>query len=319
MKTVTVFFFAGVGRAWNIAALVLPLFLFVGEGVAARSEISPAEVYVQAERIYQELELLNDHIGKNVPDKIETFQARLKPRHVWQKSYVVLVKINIFRQLNNMPRITPNSIEPVLNLEPTLVYGQTQRILTELAIIKRHLDLGKEVKIPPLPTGIKSIDVFNKLHAASMELEELNEQEIDPPHVFAEVMRLYKDVSSLLRQLGIKDDTYPPARKSTVTPADSLQEVFVLMAEIQRIQRFAGIEHTNFNPFRKQHDVRPSDVFNMVSMSLAEFQLIKAYSRLTRITLAAEYLDGKSPADVYQLLQWITRKLRLIDANRIRG
>ncbi|MGN7611327.1 hypothetical protein ACQZV8_04485 [Magnetococcales bacterium HHB-1] len=295
---------------WIILSLICML---VPRPGVAEVEISPSEVYVQVERIAQELKLIQRHFGvQDKKQKTRPFKARLKPRHVWQKSYEVLVKINIFRARHNMPRITPNAMEPVLDLDPMLVYEQTQRILTELAIIRTRLNIPGTTTLKPVVGGKKPIDVFNQLHQISLMMEMLNAQKIDPNHVFAEVMRLDEDVSSLLRRLGIKDDTYPPARKKKVIPKDSFLVAFEFMKEIQRLQRFVGIGQTNFSAFKKRHNVQPADVFNIIGMCLAEFQLLKAHYNDRRVTPAAEYLDNKLPDDVEQMLQWITRKLRLI-------
>ncbi|MBF0621902.1 MAG: hypothetical protein HQL54_08235 [Magnetococcales bacterium] len=287
---------------------------------ASGNQTSFSEVYAEAVWIHKELSLIQRHMGVSALENVEQFNAVLKPHHVMAKSYLVLVKLNIFRSNNGLPRITPNALEPVRRLNPALVYGQTQRILTELRIIKRHFGINGQTPKPDVVPGKKPIDVFNRLHAISLDLDALNNQQIDPPYVFAEVMRLYEDVSYFLRQLGIKDNTFPPARQSNIIPGDSFKVSFGVMKEIQRIQRILGASHTSFSAFDKQQDVVPSDVFNMVSMCLAEFQIVKAHMKITRITPAAHLLtNNKTPDDIYQLLRWIRRKLRLVQADTIQG
>ncbi len=71
---------------------------------ASGGTISPSDVFSQAERIHQEVTLLKGHMGKANTTQEVTYQANLKPRHVWQKGYMVLIKLNIFRRLHGMPR-----------------------------------------------------------------------------------------------------------------------------------------------------------------------------------------------------------------------
>jgi hypothetical protein len=131
--------------------------------------------------------------------------------------------------------------------------------------------------------------------------------------VFAEVMRILADVDGLLQHLRLEDNTFPPEKRADLTPADSLRQAFELMAEIHRLQREVGIPRTDFEAFRKTEEVVPADVFNMVGLALAELQTIKAQRDLRySMTPPANYYRDKTPADVHQLLSWVTRKLQLI-------
>ena len=64
---------------------------------------------------------------------------------------------------------------------------------------------------------------------------------------------------------------------------------------------------------QKKELVLPSDVFNLVSMALAELQTIKAYRDLKHyVTPPAVTHERKKTNDVHQLLRWVTRMLRQI-------
>ncbi|MEG3640815.1 hypothetical protein [Magnetococcus sp. PR-3] len=295
------------------ASLLLPLSI-----AQAQQTISPSEVFREALQIEKELELLLEHFdiqeNKNATHR---FKVDLEPRHVWQKSYFILVKLNVFRAKNGLPRVPPNAMQPVQKLDPVLVYEQTQRILTEIAIIKTRLGIEIKTSKPEPVTGKKPIDVFNKLHGISLKMEILNDAPISPSLVFSEVMRIYEDSNSILRRLQLEDPTFPPAKMESVTPQNSLEAAFELLKEIQRLQRDLSIPRTDFSPFMKWDEIIPADVFNMVGMSLAELQTIKTALELNNtVTPQAKVYTGKKPADVHQLLRWITRKVRLIQSLR---
>jgi len=296
----------------NKSGLFFLAFLLVASSSAA-DKITPSEVFSQAAQIDKEVMLILQHFGIQRENQYRPIKADLEPRNVWQKSYFVLVKINIFRRKNTFPAIAVNSLEPVLKLDPLLVFEQTQRILTELHLIKRRLNINKETSPPVYIPGKRPIDVYNLLHKTSLDLDILNNETINPSYVYAEVMRIFEDTNAILRKLRLEDPTFPPEKVNNITPKESLAAVFDLMKEIQRLQRGIGIKRVDFSVFRGEKKIQPSEVFNMVGMSLAELQPIKAHLDLKhRITPPAEFHEEKTPSDVHQLLRWVIRKIQLI-------
>ena len=187
------------------------------------------------------------------------------------------------------------------------------RLLNVIFVLKKRLGITDQVSSPQQYTGKQPIDVFNRLHHISYQFDVINREEINPNYVFAEVMRIYEDIATLLKVLQLRDKTYPPGKQEKVAPADCLTATFELLAEIQRLQKGAGIERTDFSIFQKKEQVLPSDVFNLVSMALAELQTIKAYSDLNHyVTPPAVTHERKKENDVHQLLRWTTRMVRQI-------
>ena len=288
-------------------------FVLLSGARAELVEITPSDVYGLVMQIDKEIDLLKKHFGISREKKSDIYNADLFPRHVWGKTYLIMIKINVLRHKLGLPRNAPNYMEPELDLSPGLVFEQGRRLLAELQILKKHLGITAEAGAMQEFSGKRPIDVFNKLHHISYQLDVLNDEEIDPDYVFAEVMRIQEDIVTILRSLQLRDKTYPPAKKNEVNSADSLQAAFALMTEIQRLQRNTSIIRTDFSVFHKEKDVLPSDVFNMVSMCLAELQTFKAYMELKHlVTPPAAYQENKSPNDVHQLLRWTRRMLRQI-------
>ena len=294
--------------------LLLPLLLlFAPPSQAAAVEISAAEVYAQGRMIEEEVRLLMDHFGAPGMEVAEPIDVDLQPRQVWQKGYIVLTKIHILRRRHGLPLSSTSSLEPVRDMDAAPLYEQARRILTELRILKARLGVVGEVEPVRVVPGKRPVDVFNIYNQVTLDLEAITGEAIGPSYVFAEGMRVFEDVNGLLRRLGLEDTAFPPEKLPEVTPLPSLEAAFELMAEIQRLQRDAGVARTDFSLFRKRIDVRPDDVFTLVGMALAELQPVKAHLEMrNEITPPAEYYEGKTPADVHQLLRWIIRKLRLI-------
>ena len=292
--------------------ILLLLFTF---GLSAKT-ITPNDVYAQSILIQEHIHFLlkhydidHDHDGINRRTKIST---RLKPRNAWQKSYEILVKVNMLRNAHNLSRIEPVGVEPVEQLNPDMVYGQTQRILAELTIF----EVRKDIKVPLFEAQTYKnktpLDVYNVFAHVSSSFDELNRAQLSPVYVFAETMRIYDDLSIILKYLGIKDETIPNKRVINATPRDSLKISMKVLEKLQRLQRSVGIKTVDFSVFDKKK-ATPSDVYTITGMIIAELQPIKAYIGLTTsVTPPAQSYTKKYPADIEQLMGWNLRKLLLI-------
>ncbi|MBT3203018.1 MAG: hypothetical protein HOM14_01590 [Gammaproteobacteria bacterium] len=293
----------------------LTLLLCFSVGVRAEVTISPSDVFSQVVQVDKEVELIMNAQGVQGNHLEKHYPVKLLPRHVWQKSYFIFVKINSFRRKKGLPVNNINSMEPVLEMDPNAPYEQTQRLLTELNIIKKRLGIEAEVTKLEKFVGKKPVDVFNRFQKISLNLDILNREDINPALVFAEVIRIYEDINTILRLRKLQDTTFPPEKLADVTPGDSLKAAFELMQEVQKLQVNIGLSTTDFSPFLNKGDeaALPADVFNMVGMVLAELQPVKARMNLKySITPAAKFYTEKSPADVHQLLRWLKRKINLI-------
>lgn len=280
---------------------------------AAVTEITPDMLYSEAVQVEKEVELLKHfyHITASYP--VTPVEADLKPNHVWQKAYAIQLKLNIFRRKLGLVGFVPVTREPMLKMSTSWVWGQIQRTLTEVKIIKAYLGIPGEPSPAKPVHGKRLIDVFNKLNQISYETDTLNGESINPSYVYAEVIRLNEDVNSLLRITGTADTAVPPVRKSNAIAKDSLAAVFFLLVEIQRLQRQLGIDTTDFGAFYKTDNVTSADVFNMVMLCLSELDLVKAQLGMKHaFTVPAEFHAGKTPDEVVQLLGYVNNKLRLI-------
>ena len=295
----------------------LALLLFASANIGCyAAEITPSDVYAQALRIEQETLELQRQLGiTDAPEITKPIKTELLPRHVWAKTYMVLTKITLFREQKKLPAVRPVAIEPLLNLTPFYPWAQTQRILTEMKIVEQALGLSIATPPTPVVTGKKPMDVFNKLNQISALWSVLVGGQITPSYVYAEAMRLNEDVSLLLQMQNIMDTALPPNKLENAIPADSLEEGFLVLREIQKLQIQVGIEPINLDEFHvARQEARPQDVFNILGLLLAELQPVKAKLGLKHsITPVAQYYDSKKPADVAQLLGYISNKLHLLN------
>jgi hypothetical protein len=279
----------------------------------AQRTITPSEVFAETVRLEKEVTLLKTHLGLREIRPAEVTHANLQPRHSWQKMYIIHSKINLFRRQQGFPVQAVQSMQPVLSLEPLLVYEQTQRLLTEMQLLKMRLGIQGDVPPQEVIPGQQPIDVFNKLHFVSVQWDVILHAGTHLNPLYAEAKRIDADVDTLLNALQISDLAYPPAKKGAVTPDELLESSFLIMAEVQRLQQVAKLPIVDFEPFRHPAEVSGVEVWNMMGFILAELQTVKAsLGLLQQLTPVAEYTEEKNPAVVLQLMGYVTHKLRLI-------
>ncbi|MCK5110050.1 MAG: hypothetical protein KAQ94_00925 [Arcobacteraceae bacterium] len=281
--------------------------------------ITSNEVYTQVRLIQEEVHNLHKHFGtehhhEDEGDAAHKVKTKLKPRNSWQKTYEILIKINILRNENNLPTIEPVNMTPVLNLNPDLTYEMTQRILTELRIFQYMVGIKSATQMPEKFQGKSSLDVFNGLSHISESLDELNKMGFTSSYVFGENMRVYDDLTIILQHLNIKDETIPAKQDMKATPMDTFNLGMEMLLKIKQLQIKSGIDFVDYSGFKKSK-VTPSDVFAISGMIIAELQVIKAYIGLNDyITPAATKYNSKTPVEVDQLMNWNLRKLSLINS-----
>lgn len=294
------------------------LFMFFSHNVYAENTLTPSSVYTEVIQIQKELDILKSYFSikkKLVYYKIKT---PLKPRHAWQKTYEIMLKLNVLRVSHNMPVIEPSSMAPLLNLDPILTYEQTQRILSEIRIFKFRMHIKKKVSKKESFYNKTPLDVYNALSKASELLDIINGAEFTPSHVFGETMRIFDDISTILLYLNINDHTIPTKRRDESSPLDTFNVGIKILSRIEQIQKIFAIESINFYSF-KNNKITPSDVFSLSQIIIAELQTIKAYIGLDDyVTPAAKRYNNKTPADVDQMMGWALRQISLIslDDNR---
>lgn len=281
---------------------------------AAVTEITSDIVYAQAVQIEKEVNQLKRYYNIAASNPVVPVNADLKPYHVLAKSYVILIKLSQFRSKQGLQRFSPLALEPAVKTEDKLNWAQTQRILTEVEIIKTFLGIPGGVSPATPVQGKRSVDVFNKLNQISYDLDTLNGEPGTPSMVYSELRRINEDVNVIMRYTVKADTAFPPTRLPNAIPADSLHAAFEFMNEIQKLLRKLALDVTDYSVFDKTDNIVPADVFNMVTLCFAELQRIKAQLGMNHaIASAAEYQEGKTPADVTQLLGYMTNKLHLVN------
>jgi len=280
------------------------------------AEITTNDVHAEIQRAYEEIKILKRHfqITQEVipPPKLS---ISLNPGHTWQKTYEVLRKISLLREKLGFPVLSVPARQALIKVAPGYSYGQTIRLVTELDIIKRNLNISEKPDLNTTPvTGKTATDNVNLLRVMSAEMDVLIGAKLSPSHVFAETLRLLDDINTLLDAVGIRDTTIPPTRLPQATPQDVYAEALKILQELYRLKTMTGLDNMDSSGFSNMYaTITPSEAYDLVGFALAEIQPLKASLDLKHaLTPPAQFYENMSPSNTLQILGWGVRKLRLI-------
>lgn len=296
---------------WWRVLFVVSLLTFCSTLQAAFYEYTPADVYTEALKIQGDIKIISRYFNVKTVASPTAVQTRLKPRNAWQKTYEIMVKINILREKYGLPRIEEVQIKPLKKLDPGLTHEQVRRILTELDIFMTRVGISSRTPQAKRQRSKTPADVYNLLNAISTQLDTVIGESFTPSHVYAQTMRILDDLNVILARLDIHERIGPPNKDSNTQPKDVYDTALLAMNEVHRLQRLAAVEPIDFRLF-KVGEITPSDVFDMSQMLLAELQPIKAHLELSSITTPAQVYSGKNPSDSKQVLEWMLRKISII-------
>jgi len=271
-------------------------------------QYTPSDVFTEALRIQGDIQIIANHYNADEVPEPPPVQSILKPRNAWQKSYEIMVKINILREKYGLPRMDEVQIKPLKDLDPGLTHGQVRRILTELNIFMTRVGIASRTPVAKQQLKKTPADVYNLLNAISAQLDTINGESFVPSHVFSQTMRILDDINLILARLNIYERIGPPNKDASAEPVDTYQVALKIMDEVHRLQVMASVEPVDFRLF-KRGKIKPADVFDMSQMLLAEIQTIKAHLRIPKVTIPAQSYSGKTPSDAKQVLEWGLRKI----------
>ena len=292
---------------------ILPFFsLLIFNPVShALTNITPSDVYRKTVEISREVELIRQYFNSPktaVPERLGVF---MRPRNTWLKSYEILVKINILRANNQLPRVAEVALQPLQNFDSGLVYEQMIRVLAELNIVKDRVGIRGKINPVKKQVGKTVSDNYHLLETISIQLDSIIGKSFTPSFVFAQNMRILEEINTLLAELNIRERTGPPNRIENTEPKDVFNIALQMLDEVKRLQRVAGIESIDLSAIKKEN-IAPKDVFRLTGLILSELQPIKAYLRISKVTPPANIYHGKRPADAGQLMGWALRKIKKI-------
>ena len=324
------------------------LFLFTVVTLFA-SVKTPSDVYSESIVVKKMLKELRIKSGsKESLRKLPLQKAKL-PRHVLQKSIEVLRKVDKYREIHNMGRITVPPVPP-RDITPQDVYNNVERLKREVAyLLEEKTKTVKKFKYKQYMNKTPS-DVYRELWIISIGFDALLGQGFTPTDVYAQTEQvieaikflrlsqrekniikmpilkknqhpnhaLYKsielisEINKIEKKLWMQAVPVPKVEEKVISPTEVYDSLQTVIAELNRISRRLGVERS-FELKRPKGKKRPADVVQNLEYAIAllpSFGFKKELNQYPKASLA------KTPNDVFALSEYILQKVEYIKVQK---
>lgn len=289
-------------KCQNISWLALLLLVLV-VSTSHALEKTPGDVFAQLMVVHKQVEKLRQLSKVDEPWPVVVVQQGKQPRHVLQKSFEVMEKINRLRVIKGLgPTTTP--LYPSRKISPNEVYASVYRLTQELSIVldegfecKDHLE-NKKIFGNKTPN-----DVYQELWSISYAMDPvLGIRGINPNDVYILSLRVLAEIEFL--RMGQNDHGYITAPKMSRGKHSNhaLAEAYSLLDIIAEADRNLWIEPT-LTPELPRRVINSSEVYDALQMVLAELQRIKHRLGVERYFVLPHSVKGKSADDVIHNLR----------------
>ncbi len=294
-----------------IRAILVVVVIFLGAVVysprPARGEpfsARPADVYACLLQAKKEVELLRRQarVRQRWP-RVEKQPDRY-PRHVLQKCYEVLEKINRLRSIEGMGPITIPQY-PTRRITPNEVLTAAKRMLAELRLLTR----GQEHVSHPAPSPrprrrVGYGDNYAMLQEISLALDPvMGVRGFSPDDVFAQSIRVLNNARFLRMSQNLSLDIPAPPRGRGGRSNHALIAAVALLDKIARAEHNLWMKPCRVPPIPRRR-IEPNEVYDSLQIVLAELQRIKYRLGLERHFPIPVVERGKTPDDVIRNLKW---------------
>ena len=204
----------------------------------------------------------------------------------------------------------PLDVEPLPFIEvlPENVFANVDGILVELGAIQAFLNIEPSTTTPPVTAGLTPSDVYRALWEASYAFDALV-AEIGAPIVHQSVQQIAADLLLIAAELGIETVITPPRVEPDIVPRDVIQESFVNMYVIARIQHELAMPPFIVPPI-PGGAITPTNVFDTTLAILAELHRIKTFLGIEQRSTAPQINQSATPGVVRSMMLGVQAALR---------
>ncbi len=122
-----------------------------------------------------------------------------------------------------------------------------------------------------------------------------------PSHVYQHSEQVVREIKLIREALGKNERPRDPGVQSDKNPLHSFGKSLEVLEKVARLQTSVGLSSAEIPPW-PQKQVRANDVFDSISLILAEILKLKAHYGITGTIEEPRFRFGKSSSDVYENL-----------------
>lgn len=147
------------------------------------------------------------------------------------------------------------------------------------------------------------------LHATSL-------YQYTPDDVFTEALRIQGDIRIISQHFNIKTNSPPPLVLTKLKPRNSWQKTYEIMVKINTLRERSGLPRIEEMYVAPLLDLDPGMTHEQVRRIHTELDIFMTRVGITKRASKAMREKGKTPVDVYNLLNAISRQLDEVNGER---
>ncbi|MCP5007193.1 MAG: hypothetical protein GY941_25110 [Planctomycetes bacterium] len=260
----------------TLCLFLLFIFITSASHVEAISSKTPQDVYFVLQRVKAEVVLLRERARLEEPWPEIEITTKHYPRHVFQKCYETMEKVNRLRWLKKMGTITI-PFYPLREITPNEVYDVSVRLLGELRIITANVDSSLHITCVSGNEEITYNTNYKALSEISMAMDSmlgLSGYTMSGIHAMSERVvsnaRFIRASQNLPRNEAVPDFDMTTLRH----PNHVLREACVLLEKIREVEINLWMSPCDV-PNVPRRSIEPNEVYETVLYLFGELQSIK--------------------------------------------
>lgn len=295
-------------RSFLVLVVFCSTFLAGSSLAASVADKTPNEVFGKVMDLSLKVRALRQAKDIKIPWPDVPQQFDKAPRHVLQKALEVLTKINRYRLIHKLGKISISHF-PGRDITPNEVFAIVERLNAEMDLILEPL-LQDPVKRDTNAEGSKTpSDVYQALWAASRALDPvLGVRGFNPSDVYAQSLHVVNLVRYLRNSQNLPLNIPKPKRPHSKYPNHALASVYRLQEKISLAEKELWMVPIDVPPVPRRV-ITPTEVFDATETVLAELQRIKFRLGLDENFKTPQPVPGKTPDDVIVNIDWATKML----------
>ncbi len=269
--------------------------------VTPEHEITPADTFLLATFVLEEIELIRDELGKPKNTQPVIDVAGAAPREAYFQA------VTLFRKTDKLcfeiTRDRHLDIEiQTGEIEAKHVWHMINRVIKKLNLVKTRLGIKETSRMHDRDSGKGPSDVFRVIVHANRQLNLLLDKRFLPSDVFQQVTLAINYSSRLLAQFP-ESNRIPdaPTYQRRKHPKDVYFLLVNCYGHLHEIARQSHVESLTltFNEIDMK-SITPSDVYDIASVIVSELAFL--HEQIANIEPPAKtyYAGRKIPSDVYQ-------------------
>ena len=261
------------------------------------TQVSPSHVFQKSELILEEIEILRTALAIDDEPYAPEFSAGKDPIHVYSKGLEVLEKVARAQRKMGITPIAKVGEIPLKEIKAKDVLGLTENILNELHRIKKNLVLKDQAKKVEFVGGKLPSDVYQNLWLASYMLDALTKP-LKPTDVYRNFQYIQDELQLIGAKLKVSLSLEAPAVEGRKTPKNVAQQALLGLYKIVNLQTQLKMDSSGV-PEITLVRIRPSDVYDITNMILAELVRIKVHLKIDLPRGQRKLGSKKTPSDAF--------------------